>query len=40
VDEVARRYADDPAFRRELDAALGEVLQSIGPYNIPTPAGG
>jgi len=39
VDEVARRYADDPAFRRELDAALGEVLQSIGPYSIPRPAG-
>jgi UDP-2,3-diacylglucosamine pyrophosphatase LpxH len=40
VDEVAHRYADDPAFRRELDAALGEVLQSIGPYGILTPAGG
>ena len=36
VDEVARRYADDPAFRRELDVALDEVLQSIGPYGIPT----
>ena len=40
VDEVARRYVDDPAFRRELDAALGEALQSIGPYSIPTPVGG
>jgi hypothetical protein len=40
VDEAARRYADDPAFRRELDAALGEVLQSIGPYGILPPAGG
>lgn len=36
VDEVARRYTEDPAFRRELDAALDEVLQSIGPYGIPT----
>lgn len=32
VDEVARRYGDDPAFRRELDAALDAVLQNIGPY--------
>ena len=40
VDEVASRYANDPAFRRELDAALREALQSIGPYGIPTPAGG
>lgn len=36
VDEVARRYVDDPTFRRELDAALEGVLQSIGPYGLPT----
>lgn len=32
VDEVARRYADDPDFRRTMDAALEEYLGSIGPF--------
>lgn len=31
VDEVARRYADDPDFRRAMDAALDAYLGSIGP---------
>ncbi|MCX7854642.1 MAG: hypothetical protein N2556_01460 [Anaerolineae bacterium] len=31
VEEVARRYADDPDFRRAMDTALDEYLWSIGP---------
>lgn len=32
LEDVARRYADDPDFRRTMDAALEEYLGSIGPF--------
>ncbi len=33
VEDVARRYAEDPHFRQAMDAALDEYLGSIGPYS-------
>lgn len=40
VDAVARRYTDDPAFRRMLNGALEAYLQSVGPAIAPRPAAG
>ncbi len=39
VEDVARRYADDPDFRRAMDAALDAYLRSIGPISPPVHAG-
>lgn len=39
LEDVARRYADDPDFRRTMDAALEEYLGSIGPFPSTARAG-
>ncbi len=39
VEDVARRYATDPNFRRRMDAALEEYLGGIGPSAPATRAG-
>ncbi len=39
VEEVARRYAGDPDFRRAVDAALDAYLGSIGPVSPTARAG-
>lgn len=40
VEEVARRYEEDPEFRRAVDVALEEVLGGIAPAAPPVRAGG